>query len=154
MPQSLSKIYTHIGFGTKYRQHSIDTNIECHLHNYLGGICKSWECNPIQIGGYSNHIHILCQISRKVAPAKLIQELKQSSSKWIKTKGHSYQNFYWQDGYGVFSVSHSQVKRVVAYIRHQHEHHKNVTFKSEFVSLLKKHQIEFDERYIWDDPAE
>lgn len=151
MPQSLSKIYTHIIFGTKYRQHYIDANIESHLHNYLGGICKSWECNPVQVGGYTDHVHILCQISRKVAPAKLIQELKQSSSKWIKTKGQNYQTFYWQDGYGIFSVSHSQVERVATYIRDQHEHHKKISYKNELLNLLDKHQLEYDERYLWEE---
>lgn len=150
MPQSLSKIYTHIVFGTKHRQHFIDSKIETHLHNYLGGICKSWECNPVQIGGYTNHVHILCQVSRKIALMKLIQELKQSSSRWAKSRSSKYQNFYWQDGYGVFSVSHFQVNKVVNYIKNQHQHHENITYKDEFRRLLKKHDIEYDERYVWD----
>ncbi len=143
----------HIVFGTKHRKHFIDDKIETHLHNYLGGICKNWECNPVQVGGFTNHVHILSQISRKIAPMKLIQELKQSSSKWIKTKGGKYQTFYWQDGYGAFSVSQSQVENVVEYIRDQHEHHLKITFKEEFVMLLKKHKVEYDERYLWDYPT-
>lgn len=150
MPQSLSKIYTHIVFGTKHRQHFIDPKIESHLHNYLGGTCKNWECKPVQVGGFTNHIHILCQISRKIAPVKLIQELKQSSSKWAKSRGAKYQNFYWQDGYGIFSVSHSQVEKVTEYIKNQHEHHKTATYEDEFRKLLKKHHIEYDEGYLWD----
>ncbi|RLD43647.1 MAG: transposase, partial [Bacteroidetes bacterium] len=103
MPQSLVKNYIHITFSTKHRYPFIDKNIREELFNYLGGICRNQECNPVIVGGYQDHIHILCMLSRKIALMKLIEELKTHSSKWIKTKGTQYKKFYWQNGYGAFS---------------------------------------------------
>jgi len=150
MPQSLVKNYLHITFGTKNRIHFIDDEIENELFRYLGGICKNLECNPIIVGGYKNHIHILCLLSRKIALMKLIEELKSHSSKWIKTKGNQYKKFYWQNGYGGFSVNPKQLNVVKNYILNQKEHHKNKTFKEEYLELLIKNKIDYDERYVWD----
>ncbi len=150
MPQSLSKVYVHITFSTKHRQNLIDDEIENELFNYLGGICKGMECNPIRTGGYKNHVHVLCLLSRKVAQMKLLEELKKQSSKWIKTKGEKYSNFYWQDGYGIFSVNPTQIDVVEKYIENQKEHHKKLTFKDELLAFLKKYNVDFDERYLWD----
>ena len=150
MPQSLVKNYLHITFSTKNRQSLIDKNIEEELFRYLGGICKNMECNPIIISGHKDHIHILCLLSRKVALMKLIEEVKSHSSKWIKTKGNKYQKFYWQNGYGGFSVNPKQLDDVKNYILNQEEHHKNRTFKEEYLELLMENDIEYDERYIWD----
>ena len=104
MPQSLSKVYVHIIFCTKNQQNLIDDRIESSLYDYLGGICKGLECNPVKIGGHKNHVHILCLLSRKVSQMKLLEEIKKQSSKWIKTKDPAYSNFYWQDGYGIFQL--------------------------------------------------
>jgi putative transposase len=150
MPQSLVKNYLHITFSTKNRQPFIDDKIKDELFSYLGGICKNHECNPIIVGGYKNHIHILCLLSRKIALMKLIEELKAHSSKWIKTKSEDYQKFYWQNGYGGFSVNPKQVDVVKNYILNQEEHHKDKTFKEEYLELLMKNDIEYDERYVWD----
>lgn len=130
----------------------IDEAIEKDLFAYLGGICKRLECNPIQVGGYRNHVHILCLLSRKITQAKLVEEVKRNSSKWIKTKGEQYENFYWQDGYGIFSVNPAQVDVVKRYIQNQKAHHerKKRTYKQEFRAFLKKYQVEYDERYVWD----
>ncbi|MFN2395359.1 MAG: IS200/IS605 family transposase, partial [Bacteroidales bacterium] len=116
MPQSLVKNYLHITFSTKNRQPLIDFEIEEELFNYLGGICKSLECYPVIVGGHKNHIHILCLLSQKVLLVKLIEELKSHSSKWIKTKGDKYRNFYWQNGYGAFSVNPTEIEVVRNYI--------------------------------------
>ena len=132
MSQSLAKVCTHIIFSSKYRQPLIDEKVENDLHTYLGGICKELECLPIKIGGYVDHIHILCVLSRKIAIMKLLEEVKRSSSKWIKTKGHEYQDFYWQDGYGIFSVNPSELNVVIRYIENQKEHHKKKAFQDEF----------------------
>ena len=94
MPQSLSKVYVHITFSTKYRQNLIDDNISERLYEYLGGICKGLECNPIKVGGHKDHVHILCLLSRKVAQMKLLEEVKKRSSKWVKTIDDKYNNFY------------------------------------------------------------
>lgn len=150
MPQSLSKVYVHIIFSTKHRQNLIDENIEKSIFKYLGGICKGLDCNPVRVGGYKNHVHILCILSRKISQMKLMEELKKQSSKWIKTKGDNYCNFYWQDGYGIFSVNPTQVLDVVKYIENQKEHHKKNNFKEELLAFLKKYKIDYDERYLWD----
>ena len=150
MPQSLSKVYVHIIFSTKNRENLIDDRIENSLYEYLGGICKGLECNPVKIGGHKNHVHILCLLSRKVSQMKLLEEIKKQSSKWIKTKGQAYSNFYWQDGYGIFSINPTETDKVINYIQLQHEHHKHKSFKDEFIAFLKKYQVEYDERYIWD----
>ena len=150
MPQSLVKNYLHITFSTKNRSPFIDNEVKDELFNYLGGICKNMECNPVQVGGVEDHIHILCLLSRKIALMKLIEELKSHSSKWIKTKGSKYQKFYWQKGYGSFSVNPSEIETVVNYIQNQNEHHKKKTYKDEYLAFLKKYHVEYDERYVWD----
>ena len=113
MGQSLVKNYLHIVFSTKLRVPMITPLYEEELHSYLGGICKNLECQPIKIGGYTDHVHILCMLSKKIALMKLLEELKSHSSKWMKTKSESLSNFYWQDGYGAFSVNPSEVDRVI-----------------------------------------
>ena len=150
MPQSLSKVYLHITFSTKNRERRIDPSIEQRLFEYLGGICKGLECYPVQIGGYQNHVHILCTLSRKISQAVLLEELKKNSSKWIKSIDHKYQNFYWQRGYGVFSVNPAEIDVVIAYISNQETHHKTKTFEEEYKAFLKKYNVDFDERYVWD----
>lgn len=150
MPQSIAYNYLHITFSTKYREPLIDEAIEEELFKYIGGICKNLECNPIKVGGYRDHIHILCVLSRKIALMKLLEEVKSHSSKWIKTKGDQYKNFYWQRGYGSFSVNPAQIDVVVRYIENQAEHHKKKTFQEEYVAFLKKYNAEYDERYLWD----
>lgn len=150
MSQSLVKNYLHITFSTKYREPLIYAPVEAELHAYLGGICKKLECHPIKIGGYVDHIHILCMLSKKIALMKLVEEVKSHSSKWIKTKGENYTSFYWQDGYGAFSVNPSEVDAVISYIANQHEHHRRKTFQDEYRLFLKKYKVEYDERYVWD----
>ncbi len=149
MGQSLVKNYIHIVFSTKYREPLIKQPVETELHRYLGGICKKMECPVIKVGGYTDHIHILCMLSKKITLVKLMEELKSHSSKWIKTKGSEYSNFYWQDGYGAFSVNPSEVAIVVNYIANQKEHHRKKTFQNEYRAFLKKYEVEFDERYVW-----
>jgi len=150
MPQSLSKVYVHITFSTKNRDELIDDRIKDSLFEYIGGICKKLECNPLKVGGHRDHIHILCLLSRKIAQMTLLEEVKRQSSKWIKTKGEEYKNFYWQNGYGIFSVNPAQTDVVVQYIANQQDHHKKKTFQIEFRAFLKKYDVEYDERYVWD----
>ena len=150
MGQSLVKNYIHIVFSTKHRETFIHPAHENELYSYLGGICKNMECHPIKICGFTDHIHILCMLSKKIALMKLLEEVKSHSSKWMKTKDKSLKNFYWQDGYGAFSVNPSQVDTVIAYIANQHEHHRKITFLEEYRLFLKKYKVEYDERYVWD----
>lgn len=150
MGQSLVKNYLHIVFSTKYRQALIQEPVENELYSYLGGICRNLECLPIKIGGYTDHIHILCLLSKKIALMKLLEEVKSHSSKWIKTKGEDYKNFYWQDGYGAFSVNPAEVEVVIQYIADQKNHHRKKTFQDEYRDYLKEYEVEYDERYVWD----
>ncbi len=150
MSQSLSQVYVHITFSTKNRVNLIDDNIENALYAYIGGICKGLECNPIKVGGYKNHIHILCVLSKKITQIKLLEEVKKQSSKWIKTQDNKYSNFYWQDGYGIFSVNSTQIEIVKNYILNQTNHHKRTTFQEEFTAFLNKYKIDYDPNYLWE----
>ncbi len=150
MGQSLVKNYLHIVFSTKERADLIQPPYENELHSYLGGICKNMECDPVKVGGYIDHIHILCTLSKKIALVTLIEEIKSHSSKWMKTRDGSLKNFYWQNGYGAFSINPSQVDTVIAYIADQHAHHSKITFQDEYKAFLKKYNVEYDERYVWD----
>jgi len=150
MPQSLVLNYIHIVFSTKNRHPFIDENIRDELFTYLAGICNYLDCCPIIVGGYKDHVHILCTLSRKIPLMRLIEELKTSSSKWIKTKGIQYRRFYWQNGYGTFSVGYKHVDIVKKYISNQEEHHSKNFFKDEYRSLLTEYDMEHDERYMWD----
>ena len=150
MPQSLVKNYVHLIWSTKYREHLIHPPIEEELHAYLGGICKRMECQPIKIGGYTDHVHVLCRLSQKIALMKLLEEIKSHSSKWMKTKGDDLHNFYWQDGYGAFFVNPADLDPVIAYIANQKEHHSKISFQDEYRAILKRYKVDFDERYVWD----
>jgi len=150
MGQSLVKNYVHIIYSTKQRQPFIHAPVEAELHSYLGGICRKLECNPVKIGGYTDHVHILCILSKKIAVMKLLEEMKSHSSKWMKTKGPSLSDLYWQNGYGAFSVSPSHVAAVKEYIERQAEHHQHKTFQEEYREFLEEYSVEYDERYVWD----
>lgn len=150
MPQSLSQVYVHLTFSTKNRAPLIDEDIKPRLFDYLGGTCNKLDCQVLQVGGHDDHIHILCLLSKKITQIKLLEEVKKSSSKWIKTVNERYQHFYWQEGYGIFSVNPSETAVVVEYIKNQPEHHRKKTFQEEFRAFLKKYQVEYDEKYVWD----
>ena len=137
MPQSLVKLYVHIIFSTKNPRPLIDEKIEQTLHSYLGGICNRLECFPVKIGGYNDHVHILSNLSKKIAVTKFLEELKSHSSNRIKTQDTRYQDFYWQGGYGAFSVSPQSIEIVKQYIETQHEHHKTTTFQDEYRRILR-----------------
>ena len=150
MPQSLVKNYVHIVFSTKNRQPFIDKSIKDELHAYLGGVCKELGCPVLAVGGVEDHVHILCLLSKTIALSELVGKVKANSSKWIKTKGEQYATFYWQNGYGGFSVNPTETEVVIKYIQNQEEHHKTRTFQEEYRLFLKKYQVEYDERYVWD----
>ena len=149
MAQSLSKIYVHIVFHTKYCQSLIQPEIEPELFAYMGGIIKANDSVPIKINGVGNHVHILAILSKNIALSKFLEEIKRNSSRWIKTKGKEYKNFKWQGGYGAFSISERRVENVKRYIENQKEHHKKVSFKEEYIKLLDEHDVEYDDRYLW-----
>ncbi len=150
MPQSLVKNYLHITFSTKGREPLVDKFIQEKFHAYLAGICNDMECYALEVGGIEDHVHILCLLSQKNPLMKLLENVKKNSSKWIKTQGKQYQNFYWQIGYGAFSVNPSQIEVVRRYIQRQEEHHAKKDFQDEYRGFLKKYEVEYDEKYVWD----
>jgi len=151
MPQSLARVVLHVVFSTKNRVPFLrETEVRSRLHAYMAGVLQNIRCEPILINGVEDHVHILCNLSRKVTIAGLVEEAKKSTSKWMKEQGPQYGDFFWQGGYGSFSVSQSNVEQVRAYIATQEEHHRTVSFQDEFRALCRKHGIEIDERYVWD----
>ena len=150
MPQSLSSVYVHLTFSTKDRFPFIDNDLINRLYEYLGGTCKGIDCTPLKIGGHSDHVHILCLLSRKITQMKLVEEVKKQSSRWIKTIDDKYSKFSWQRGYGIFSVNPTEIEKVISYIENQEERHKRISFKDESRAFLRKYDIPFDERYVWD----
>lgn len=150
MGQSLVKNYLHIVFSTKHRLPLIHPPVEAELHRYLGGICNKLGCPVLKVGGYTDHVHLLIMLSKHLALVKLMEQLKSHSSKWIKTKGSAYETFYWQDGYGAFSVNPGEVDTVIRYIENQHEHHSSKGFQDEYRAFLKKYKVDYDEQYVWD----
>jgi len=149
MPQSLVQNYLHLVFGTKNLAPLIKPKFENQIFGYMAGICKNLESPALKIGGHLNHVHILCCLSKKLSVVEFCKKLKGNSSKWNKTIDPELSDFYWQDGYGAFSVSPSHVDVLKQYIVNQHEHHKKTTFKEEYVGLLKKYNLDYNSEYLW-----
>jgi putative transposase len=150
MPQSLAKILVHAVFSTKDRQPSLrPVTLREELHRYLGGILSNLDCQPVIVGGVEDHIHFLSALSRTCEAAVMIKEVKRGSSLWLKTQSAGLRDFAWQSGYGVFSVGFSQLGIVRNYIATQPEHHRKLSFQDEFRLLLRRYEIQFDERYVW-----
>jgi putative transposase len=151
MPQSLCQIYAHIVFSTQGREPYLeDKNLRERLHAYLVGTCNNLVSPSLCMGGVEDHIHILCRVGKTIAVSQLVRELKRESSKWVKIQSEGSPSFYWQKGYGAFSISPAHVDSVIAYIAHQEEHHRAVSFQDEFRTLCRKYGVELDERYAWD----
>lgn len=151
MPQSLAQLFIHVVFSTKHRQPFITEKIEPELYAYIAKILYDECYSPaVIIGGDRDHVHVLFAQSRIWSIAKIVELIKKRSSKWIKTKGNEFASFQWQTGYGGFSVSRSNVPTVKQYIANQKEHHRRQSYEDEFRLFLKKHDIEYDERYVWD----
>jgi len=149
MGQSLSQMYIHLVFRTKYGRPYIQEKIESSLHAYMAGILKNMESPALKINSVPDHIHILFRLSKNYALAKVVEEVKKQSSKWMKEKGVN--GFTWQIGYGAFSVSSYKVDVVTNYIIRQKEHHKIVTFKDEVEKFMKEYNVvEYDAKYFWD----
>jgi REP element-mobilizing transposase RayT len=151
MPQSLSSVYLHVIFSTKDRFPFLaDKSVRNETHAMLGGIAKRLNCSPIQVGGIADHVHLLIQLDRGISQAEMVKELKRASNYWIHERFPELQKFSWQAGYGTFSVSVSNLESVRHYVEGQEEHHRKVSFQDEFRTFLKKHELAFDERYVWD----
>lgn len=149
MAQTLVCLRVHVVFSTKDRRVMITPEIEPELYAYLGGTMKKLDSACLAAGGTTDHVHLLISLSKKMALSQLMEEIKKSSSKWIKTKGAAFKTFGWQDGYGAFTIGESQVEAVQKYIAGQKERHKKLTFEEELVAILKKYRVPYDERYLW-----
>lgn len=151
MPQSLARVALHIIFSTKNRRPFLqDEAKRKELYAYMATILKSLDSPAIIINGVEDHVHVLCLLSRNYAIKALLEELKKGPSKWMKQQGPQYRDFYWQAGYGVFSVSESNIPAVKRYIANQQQRHKTMSFQDEFRKLCALHGVEIDERYVWD----
>jgi REP element-mobilizing transposase RayT len=151
MPQSLARILVHTVFSTKDRRPSLrDTALWQELHHYLGGILKNLDCQPIIVGGVEDHVHLLASLSRTCAAAEMVKEVKRGSSLWAKERDARMRDFGWQNGYEMFSIGASQIEDVRRYIAEQEQHHRKVSFQDEFRLLLKRYELAYDERYVWD----
>ncbi|TLX72607.1 IS200/IS605 family transposase [Labilibacter sediminis] len=150
MGQSLVKNYIHITFGTKHREPMIYPPYEQALHAYLGELCNDMDCPVLVVGGYTDHIHILCLLSKNISLVELVKKIKGRSSIWMKEQGNHLCNFYWQDGYGAFSVNPADIEKVKNYILNQHKHHEKKGFVEEYRGFLNKYNVDFNEDYLWD----
>ena len=120
------------------------------MHAYLATICRDLDAELVHVSGAADHVHVVTTLPRTLSQAELVEKTKKASSKWIKLLGGHYRGFFWQRGYGAFSVSPSQLDAVLRYIEAQKEHHRTRTFQEEYRELLRKHGVNFDERYVWD----
>lgn len=149
MSQTLVKLLVHVVFSTKDRRNLITPEIEPELFAYIAGTLKKLDCPCLAINGVPNHVHILISLSKNAALSKVMEEVKKSSSKWIKTKGEKYRRFAWQEGYGAFSIGESNVEALKKYITGQKAHHRAKPFETEFLEILEKYGVKHDPRYIW-----
>ncbi len=150
MPQSLSFLLIHVVFSTKNRALVLGRTIRPTLHAYLATVARNADCECYRVGGTDDHVHLAVRLSRTITVANLVEKLKTSSSKWIKTQSPELASFSWQRGYGAFSVGPANLDDLRRYIDNQEEHHRVRTFQEEYRSFLVKYGIEYEERYVWD----
>ena len=149
MANTYTSLHYHFTFSTKNRKPWIAPEIENRVWAYLGGIARHHKMTALQVGGIEDHVHALVMAPPKFSPSEITQYLKGESSKWIHEEFPKLRRFEWQDGYGGFTVSKSQIPDVITYIQNQPEHHRKKTFQQEYLELLKKHDVDYDERYVW-----
>ena len=150
MGHTYTNLLEHIVFSTKGRRPLLDAELKPRLFAYMGGIFRQEKCVALIINGPTDHVHILASLSPTVAPSALIGTVKSNSSGWVHDTFSQHRDFAWQTGYSAFSVSHSLKQTVHDYIARQEERHRKLTFKQELIALLKKHEIEYDERYVFE----
>ena len=140
----------HYVFSTKHRQRLMTSQLEERLWPYMGGIARENGMKALSIGGTEDHVHMLLSLPATISIAKAIQLIKGGSSKWVHEQFPEHRGFGWQEGYGAFTIGISQVDETITYIQSQKEHHRKTSFHDEFLKILKKHGIEYDQRYVWD----
>ena len=151
MAQSLCKIYTHLIFHIKSMSPFLHEEDLPRVHAYMAQIVKTTGCIDIKVGGAKDHVHLLFLLSKDACVSHVAEEVKRNSSRWLKTLGPCYKDFFWQNGYAAFSVSQSVVDRTIEYISNQIEHHKRVSFADEYLNFLKLYNVKFDEKYVLSD---
>lgn len=150
MPQSLARLPIHLVFSTKHRERTLTDAIRDSLHAYMAAVLRDLGCPAVLVNSVEDHVHILFELARTIALSRAVEEVKKSSSKWLKTQGAGFAGFAWQAGYGAFAVSQSNVAAVREYIRSQKEHHRAKSFEGEYLSFLERHRIVYDSRYVWE----
>jgi REP element-mobilizing transposase RayT len=150
MPQSLVKLYAHLIFSTKNRTPFLVDSVRPRVHAYLATVIREMDSPFVVVGGVADHVHILFEMGKKYPPVKFVEQVKRESSKFVKTLGPQFRSFYWQRGYGMFSVGPTQRSEVEEYIRKQDEHHRTRSFQEEYRAFLKRYGMKFDEDYVWD----
>jgi REP-associated tyrosine transposase len=150
MPQSLARLHVHLIFSTKNREPVLHDDVRDAVHRYMATVLQNLGCPASLINSVADHVHILFLLGRTVAVSKAVEEVKKTSSKWIKTQGAELAGFAWQAGYGAFAVSESNVDAVRKYIANQQEHHRKRSFQDEYRDFLARHRVSFDEKYVWD----
>ena len=150
MARTYTSLHYHCVFSTKYRQPWITPQYEAQIWDYLGGIAREHMLHPLRIGGIEDHVHLLLGMPPTMTMSKAMQLIKGNSSKWIHETFPQLRAFNWQDGYSAFTVSKSHLNIVTEYIQDQRTHHRDLSFQAELLALLEKHEIEYDERYLWD----
>ena len=150
MPQSLPNLLYHFIWSTKNRDPFINEQVEPKLHAYMAGICADLGGKPVLIGGMPDHVHVLTYLPPKVAVSDALRDLKASSSKWVHQAFPHLAAFAWQAGYAAFSVSASKLIDVRDYVARQKDHHATASFQDEYRAFLRRHGMEWDERYAWD----
>ena len=150
MPQSLAFVLVHVVFSTKDRASVLDASVRPALYAYLATVARNAKCECSRVGGVADHVHLAVRLSRTTNVADLVEQLKSSSSKWLKTQSPDLAKFAWQRGYGAFSVGPADLSALIDYIDSQEMHHRKQSFQDEFRTFLKKYGVEFDERYLWD----
>ncbi len=150
MANTYTSLHYHFVFSTKGRERWITPEIETRVWSFMGGIAKENKITPLMIGGVDDHVHLLLIAPATLAPSKIAQLIKGGSSAWLHTTFPNLKCFKWQDGYGAFSVSKSSLPEVTQYIQTQREHHRTRTFQEEYLAFLQRHEVQYDERYLWD----
>ena len=150
MPQSLSLIIVHVIFSVKERQPFFTPDLRQAAHAYLATVARNFGCDCYRVGGMADHVHLAIRLARTVTVAQLIEELKTTSSKWIKTQPTGHKTFAWQRGYGCFSIGPRDLDALCDYIDRQEAHHRRRTFQEELRMFLDRYGVDYDEAYVWD----
>jgi putative transposase len=150
MPQSFVCMNCHVVFSTKHREPWLADELPPRLYAYIGGIVRAHGSVLVAAGGMPDHVHLIASLSKESSIAELLREIKANSSRWIHETFPHLSGFHWQTGYGAFAVSYSDLERVKQYLREQPQHHRQRTFQEEFIALLKRHNMAYDEQYLWD----